>query len=110
MRRKKKVSGQQIRLGRTLFGGFLGFGERCRRGRRRGGKRTDLHQCGAGRRFHRVMRSELAAHGVEVNRNAGGHNDRLRMKIGKVTGGAIDDENADQQNDRSYRASLGTTG
>ena len=55
-----------------------------------------------------MMRSQRAAHGVEVDRDAGGHNDRLRMEIGKVTGGAIDDENADQQNDRGYRAGLGS--
>ena len=55
-----------------------------------------------------MMRSQSAAHGVKVNRDAGGDNDRLGMKISQVTGGAIDDEHADQQNESGYRASLGS--
>ena len=54
-----------------------------------------------------MMRSQRAAHGVEVNRDAGGHNDRLRMKISQVTGSTIDDEHADEQNDRGDRAGFG---
>ena len=54
-----------------------------------------------------MMRSQGAAHGVKVNRDAGCHNDRLGMKISQVTGGAIDDEHADEQNDRGYGAGFG---
>ncbi len=52
------------------------------------------------------MRSQGAAHRVKVNRDAGGHNDRLRMKIGQAAGRSIDDENADKQDDGGHRTGL----
>ena len=54
------------------------------------------------------MRGERAAHGVEVNRDAGGHNHRLGMEIGQGPGGAIEDDHSYQKNDSGYRAGLGS--
>jgi len=54
------------------------------------------------------MRSERAAHGVEVNRDAGGHDNRLGMNIGQGPGGAVDDEHSNQKSDSRYRAGLGS--
>ena len=55
-----------------------------------------------------MMRSQGAAHGVKINRDARGDNHWLRMKISQVTGGAIRDKHADQQNDRGDGTGLGT--
>ena len=53
-----------------------------------------------------MMRSQRAAHGVEVNRDAGSHDDRLSMKISQTAGRPVDDENADKDDHGGYHAAL----
>ena len=46
-----------------------------------------------------MMRSECATHRVQVNRDSGGYDDRLRVKIGEPAGRPVDDEDTDQNDD-----------
>ena len=45
------------------------------------------------------MRSQGAAHRVQVNRDTGRYDDRLGVKKGQLTGGPVDNEDTDQDDD-----------
>ena len=53
------------------------------------------------------MRSQGTAHRVEINGNAGSHNDWLSMKISQTARRSDDNEDADKNYDGSYHTAFG---
>src|ERR1700733_6126756 len=102
---RRKFQGSKLAPKGHLFGWFWRLYPRLGRP----GRGFDLHQCAPRRRrlgSDWMMRSERAAHSVEVNRDACGHDDWLGMKIGQGPGGAVDDEHSYQKHNNRYRAGL----